>query len=142
MPTYEYECDACHHAFEQFQRMTDPAVRKCPKCRKLKVRRLISGGAGVIFKGSGFYETDYKRSRGAGKPGAAGSAEGAKAAGEGGSERGEPKSRESKGESSSSSSDAKSSGGDAKKPSSSETTSGRSESKPAPKSDAPKKKDA
>lgn len=63
MPTYEYECDACGHAFEQLQRMTDPAIRKCPKCGKLKVRRLISGGAGVIFKGSGFYETDYKRAR-------------------------------------------------------------------------------
>lgn len=63
MPTYEYECDACGHAFEKLQRMTDAAVRKCPKCGKLKVRRLISGGAGVIFKGSGFYETDYKRRR-------------------------------------------------------------------------------
>ena len=63
MPTYEYECDACGHAFEELQRMSDPVIRKCPKCRKLKVRRLISGGAGVIFKGSGFYETDYKRKR-------------------------------------------------------------------------------
>ena len=63
MPTYEYECDACGHAFERIQRMVDPAVRKCPACRKLKVRRLISGGAGVIFKGAGFYETDYKRKR-------------------------------------------------------------------------------
>lgn len=68
MPTYEYECDACAHTFELLQSMADPAVRKCPKCRKLKVRRLISGGAGVIFKGSGFYETDYKRRR----PGAGG----------------------------------------------------------------------
>jgi putative FmdB family regulatory protein len=63
MPTYEYVCDACGHEFEQLQRMSDPAVRKCPECRKLKVRRIISGGAGVIFKGSGFYETDYKRAR-------------------------------------------------------------------------------
>jgi putative FmdB family regulatory protein len=63
MPTYEYECDACGHAFERLQSMSEPAVRKCPKCGKLKVRRLISGGAGVIFKGSGFYETDYKRAR-------------------------------------------------------------------------------
>lgn len=63
MPTYEYECEACGHAFELLQRMSDPAVRKCPKCRKLRVRRLISGGAGVIFRGSGFYETDYKRNR-------------------------------------------------------------------------------
>lgn len=71
MPTYEYECDACGHEFERLQRMTDPAVRKCPKCGKLKVRRLISGGAGVIFKGAGFYETDYKRKRGGGAAGKA-----------------------------------------------------------------------
>lgn len=64
MPTYEYVCDACEHEFELLQRMSDPAVRKCPKCKKLKVRRIISGGAGVIFKGSGFYETDYKQKRG------------------------------------------------------------------------------
>lgn len=63
MPTYEYECDACSHRFELLQSMSEPAVRKCPKCKKLKVRRLISGGAGFIFKGSGFYETDYKRNR-------------------------------------------------------------------------------
>jgi putative FmdB family regulatory protein len=63
MPTYEYECDACSHRFELLQSMTEPSVRKCPKCKKLKVRRLISGGAGFIFKGSGFYETDYKRNR-------------------------------------------------------------------------------
>jgi putative FmdB family regulatory protein len=67
VPTYEYECDACGHGFERLQRMTDPAVRKCPKCGKLRVRRLISGGAGVIFKGSGFYETDYKRKRAGGQ---------------------------------------------------------------------------
>lgn len=61
MPTYEYECDACGHAFEQFQSMSDKPVKKCPDCKKLKVRRLIGSGAGIIFKGSGFYETDYKR---------------------------------------------------------------------------------
>ncbi len=61
MPTYEYECRACGHRFDAFQRMSDPTRRKCPKCAKLKLQRLISGGAGVIFKGSGFYETDYKR---------------------------------------------------------------------------------
>lgn len=63
MPTYEYECRACDHAFETMHSMTAPVLRKCPKCGKLKLERLISGGAGVIFKGSGFYETDYKRSR-------------------------------------------------------------------------------
>ena len=63
MPTYEYECRACGHEFETMHSMTAPVLRKCPKCGKLKLERLISGGAGVIFKGSGFYETDYKRNR-------------------------------------------------------------------------------
>ncbi len=61
MPTYEYECEACGHAFEEFQSMSDAALRKCPKCKKMKLQRLIGSGAGIIFKGSGFYETDYKR---------------------------------------------------------------------------------
>lgn len=61
MPTYEYECDACGHTFEEFQSMTAAPIKKCPECRKLKVRRKIGSGAGIIFKGSGFYETDYKR---------------------------------------------------------------------------------
>jgi len=60
MPTYEYECGACGHAFEKYQSMTEKAVRKCPKCGKNKVNRIISGGAGVLFKGSGFYQTDYR----------------------------------------------------------------------------------
>jgi putative FmdB family regulatory protein len=60
MPTYDYECDACGHSFEKFQSITAPAVRKCPECGKRKVRRLIGTGAGVIFKGSGFYQTDYR----------------------------------------------------------------------------------
>ena len=63
MPTYEYECKACGHEFETMHGMTAPVLRKCPKCARLKLVRLISGGAGVIFKGSGFYETDYKRNR-------------------------------------------------------------------------------
>jgi putative FmdB family regulatory protein len=62
MPTYEYKCDACGHPFEKFQSITAPAIRKCPKCGKNKVRRLISAGAGLIFKGSGFYITDYRDS--------------------------------------------------------------------------------
>lgn len=61
MPTYEYECEACGHKFEQFQSMTDKVMRKCPKCKKLKLQRLIGSGSGIIFKGSGFYETDYKK---------------------------------------------------------------------------------
>ena len=60
MPTYEYECESCGHCFERFQRMSEPPIKRCPKCRK-KVRRLLGTGAGVIFKGSGFYETDYRR---------------------------------------------------------------------------------
>ncbi len=60
MPTYDYICQACDHAFEEFQSMTAKHLRKCPECGKLKLKRLIGIGAGVIFKGSGFYETDYR----------------------------------------------------------------------------------
>ncbi|MHC4872832.1 MAG: FmdB family zinc ribbon protein, partial [Planctomycetota bacterium] len=64
MPTYEYECDACGHEFEKFQSMTDKVMRKCPECKKNKLQRLIGSGSGIIFKGSGFYETDYKKKSG------------------------------------------------------------------------------
>jgi len=60
MPTYDYICKACGHQFELFQSMSAPVKRKCPKCRKSKLERLIGTGAGVIFKGSGFYQTDYR----------------------------------------------------------------------------------
>ncbi len=60
MPTYEYVCDACEHAFEKFQSIKARPVRLCPECGQRKVRRLIGAGAGVIFKGSGFYQTDYR----------------------------------------------------------------------------------
>jgi putative FmdB family regulatory protein len=60
MPTYEYECEACGHKFERFHSMTAAPIRKCPKCGKSKVRKLISAGGGMIFKGSGFYITDYR----------------------------------------------------------------------------------
>tara|TARA_B110000116_G_C16460354_1_gene413451 strand:+ start:196 stop:534 length:339 start_codon:yes stop_codon:yes gene_type:complete len=60
MPTYDYECDACGHLFELFQGINDPIKRKCPKCKKLKLRRLFGTGAAILFKGSGFYETDYR----------------------------------------------------------------------------------
>src|SRR5436305_8454482 len=60
MPTYEYQCDACGNKFEKFQSIKAGPIRKCPKCGKNKVRRLISTGAGLIFKGSGFYITDYR----------------------------------------------------------------------------------
>ncbi len=61
MPTYEYECLSCQHKFEEFQSITDAPVNRCPKCSSEQVRRVISTGMGVIFKGSGFYETDYKK---------------------------------------------------------------------------------
>jgi putative FmdB family regulatory protein len=61
MPTYEYECTSCGHNFEVFQAMSDDPVSKCPECGK-KVKRLISAGMGIIFKGSGFYVTDSKKS--------------------------------------------------------------------------------
>lgn len=60
MPTYEYLCEACGHEFELFQAMSASVKRKCPECGKLKLKRLIGAGAGVIFKGSGFYQTDYR----------------------------------------------------------------------------------
>jgi putative FmdB family regulatory protein len=60
MPTYEYLCDACGHEFEEFQSITARPLRKCPECSKLKLKRLIGTGAGIIFKGNGFYETDYR----------------------------------------------------------------------------------
>ena len=68
MPTYEYECPECDHAFEKFQSMSDKPVKKCPECKKNKVQRLIGAGSGIIFKGSGFYETDYKRKGSSGEP--------------------------------------------------------------------------
>src|SRR5262249_36526505 len=60
MPTYDYVCDACEHAFEEFQGFNDEVLTKCPKCGKKKLRRLFGSGAAILFKGSGFYETDYR----------------------------------------------------------------------------------
>ena len=64
MPTYEYVCSQCGYEFERFQSMKEEPVKICPECNAAKVRRLIGAGAGIIFKGSGFYETDYKRKSG------------------------------------------------------------------------------
>jgi len=60
MPTYEYRCSACEHQLETFQSITAKPLKKCPECGKQKLERLISGGGAVIFKGGGFYETDYR----------------------------------------------------------------------------------
>jgi putative FmdB family regulatory protein len=60
MPTYDYLCDACGHKFEEFQNITAPVLTKCPACKKKKLRRLFGTGAAVVFKGSGFYQTDYR----------------------------------------------------------------------------------
>jgi putative FmdB family regulatory protein len=60
MPTYDYVCDGCGHAFELFQSMTDSVKKTCPKCGKKKLRRLIGAGGAIVFKGSGFYKTDYR----------------------------------------------------------------------------------
>jgi len=60
MPTYEYHCDACEHDFEEFQYFSEDPLTKCPSCKKKKLRRLFGTGSSIIFKGSGFYETDYR----------------------------------------------------------------------------------
>jgi putative FmdB family regulatory protein len=60
MPTYDYQCEACDHAWEEFQSITSKPTKKCPECGKSKAKRKIGPGAGIIFKGSGFYQTDYR----------------------------------------------------------------------------------
>ena len=60
MPTYEYQCDACEHNFDEFQSIKADPLKKCPKCGKNKLRRVFGAGAAILFKGSGFYETDYR----------------------------------------------------------------------------------
>jgi putative FmdB family regulatory protein len=60
MPTYDYSCEACNHEFELFQSITAKPEKKCPKCKKNRLRRLFGAGAGIMFKGSGFYQTDYR----------------------------------------------------------------------------------
>ena len=61
MPTYEYECAACNHTFEVLQTMLEPKLKTCPVCQRDELHRLIGTGGGIIFKGTGFYETDYKK---------------------------------------------------------------------------------
>jgi putative FmdB family regulatory protein len=67
MPTYDYACKECGHRFEQFQSMTDELLTICPACDAPSLQRLIGAGAGLLFKGSGFYLTDYKKTSSSGK---------------------------------------------------------------------------
>ena len=60
MPTYDYVCEECDHEFELFQTITDSPKRKCPECGRMRLRRLFGTGAAIVFKGSGFYQTDYR----------------------------------------------------------------------------------
>ena len=126
MPTYDYKCEACGSAFERFQSITAAPIKKCPSCGKNKVRRLIGPGAGLIFKGSGFYITDYR-------------SEGYKNA----AKQGESGSTEAKSDTKSDTkSDAKSDATASKSGISKSTTTEskpRSESKPAARSDSKKK---
>ncbi len=94
MPTYEYVCQKCDHAFEAFQSMSDAPLKKCPKCKKAALKRLVGTGAGLIFKGTGFYITDYKNKGGGKKEG--GEAQGGESKGAE-SKGGESKGGESKG---------------------------------------------
>jgi putative FmdB family regulatory protein len=70
MPTYDYACEACGHRFERYQEMSEKKLRTCPKCGKRRLARLVGAGAGLIFRGTGFYVTDYKRAGESGKDGA------------------------------------------------------------------------
>jgi putative FmdB family regulatory protein len=60
MPTYEYRCNACDHRFDELQSFSEEPLKKCPQCKKKKLERLIGTGAAIIFKGAGFYQTDYR----------------------------------------------------------------------------------
>ena len=119
MPTYDYECDACGHKFEKFHSITAAPIKKCPVCGKNKVRRLIGTGAGLIFKGSGFYITDYRDS----------------------SYKDKAKSESGGGESKSETKPESTAGGESKSESKpAESKPAASESKPAPKKESKSKK--
>jgi putative FmdB family regulatory protein len=104
MPTYDYLCDACGHQFEEFQSITAPLLTKCPQCKKKKLKRLFGTGAAVVFKGSGFYQTDY-RSEGYKKAVAAES--GSNSGGDGGGKSGDSTSSKPESAASAPASDAK-----------------------------------
>ena len=89
MPTYDYVCDGCGHAFELFQSMTDAVKKTCPKCGKKKLRRLIGAGGAIVFKGSGFYKTDYRSD--SYKKGAEADKGSGGGSGDGGGKKSEPK---------------------------------------------------
>jgi putative FmdB family regulatory protein len=78
MPTYEYECSECGHRFDELQSFSAPVLTKCPKCKKNKLQRLFGGGGAIIFKGGGFYETDYRRAGEKGEKADKGESEAAK----------------------------------------------------------------
>src|SRR3954462_12784398 len=94
MPTYEYHCDACDHDFEEFQYFSEDPLTKCPACKKKKLRRLFGTGASIIFKGSRFYETDYRSE--SYKAGAKSESDAARPAGDKKSDAGPPADGEAK----------------------------------------------
>jgi putative FmdB family regulatory protein len=112
MPTYEYVCPKCGYEFEQFQPMSAEPIKRCPKCKKLGVKRLVGKGAGLIFKGTGFYITDYKKTAAPKESG-----EGGSGSGEGKGAGGDGKSGEGK------SGGGEKSAGEAKSPDSSKPSS-------------------
>ncbi len=105
MPTYDYECDACKHKFELYQGINDDVQKKCPECKKNKLRRLIGTGSAIVFKGSGFYQTDYrsesyKKAKAADSSSGSSKTEGGKSEGgksEGGKSEGKSESSKSEG---------------------------------------------
>ena len=82
MPTYEYRCEACGGKTEAFQRMSDAPLTECPRCNQAALVRLVSGGAGVIYKGEGWYVTDYSKKSTGGKETLPPASEGSNAASE------------------------------------------------------------
>lgn len=102
MPTYDYRCNACGHQFELFQSMNDKVKRTCPQCGKKELERLIGTGAALLFKGSGFYQTDYrsegyKKAAGADKPGGAAEGTSESRPGGGPDAKPEPKKKDARG---------------------------------------------
>jgi putative FmdB family regulatory protein len=99
MPTYDYRCSACRHEFEAFQSITARRLRKCPECGQRALERLIGAGAGVLFKGSGFYQTDYANKSSSRRGGSDNKPEAAKGEGKAGApaDKGESKAPSDKG---------------------------------------------